>query len=48
MKTYIIDFGGNILAKITIEEDIPTVNNCMNGYGSPVPIENITITEVQE
>jgi len=46
MKTYTIDFGGNVLAQITIEDNIPTVTNCMNGYGIAVPIENITITEV--
>lgn len=45
MKTYTINFGGHVLAQIVITDDKPTVINCMDGYGSAMPIENILIQE---
>lgn len=47
MKTFEIDFGGNVLAKIVIENDIPKVIACIDGYGSPITVGIINITELE-
>ena len=48
MAIYEIDFCGNILAKIVIENDVPKVIACIDGYANAVTIENITIEEVDQ
>ena len=45
IRAYTIDFGGNILARIEIEEGKLTVTNAMDGWGNALPLENITIME---
>lgn len=45
MKTYVIEFGGHIMARIVIDNDEPTVTNCITGYGDALDIELIKITE---
>ena len=46
MKTFEIDFGGNLLAKIVIEYNEPKVVACINGWGHSVDIENVLIKEI--
>lgn len=46
-KIYDIDFAGNILVRIVIRDNVPTVVACMNGYGDKVDLQNITITQVE-
>lgn len=48
MKTFEIDFGGNVLAKIVIENNEPKVVACINGWGHSVDIEKINIKEISE
>ena len=47
MKTYVIEFGGHIMARIVIENDEPKVTNCITGYGDALDIESIVIQEEQ-
>jgi hypothetical protein len=47
MKTYTIKFGGHIMARIVIEDDVPKVTNCITGYGDALDIESIVIQEEQ-
>lgn len=42
-KKYEIDFGGNVLAGITIKDNKPTVFAAMNGYGDGISLDRITV-----
>ena len=46
MKTFEIDFGGNVLAKIVIEDNEPKVVACINGWGHPVGTEKVVVKEI--
>jgi len=48
MKTFEIDFGGNVLTKIVIEDNVPKVEACINGWGHTVDIDKIKITEIED
>jgi hypothetical protein len=42
-KAYEIDLDGNVKAKISITNNIPTVLAAMNGWGNPIDIDKINI-----
>jgi len=46
MKTFEIDFGGNVLAKIVIEDNEPKVVACINGWGYSIDIKNIVVKPI--
>jgi len=46
MKTFEIDFGGNVLAKIVIEDNEPKVVACISGWGHFVDVENIVVKQI--
>jgi hypothetical protein len=45
IKKYEIDFGGNVLAGLEINNNEPTVIGAMNGWGNGISKDEITITE---
>lgn len=45
MKTFDLEFGGHIMARLVIEDNEPKVIACVTGYGDALDIELITITE---
>lgn len=47
MRTFEIDFDGNVLAKIVIEDGIPKVTACINGGGYAIEISKIEIKEIE-
>lgn len=47
MKTFEIDFGGNVLAKIVIEDNNATVIACIDGWGHAVDLDRIKIKELE-
>lgn len=44
-KKYEIDFGGNVLSLIEINNNKPNVIASMNGGGYSIPLDKITISE---
>ena len=47
MKTFEIDFGGNVLAHLIIVDGKPHVMKAMNGWGNYIEISDINIKEVE-
>jgi len=45
-KEFDVDFGGNVMARIKADSNIQVVA-AMNGYGNGIPIDEVSITEVQ-
>lgn len=45
---YEIDFGGHLLAVIEVNCDKINVLSAMDGWGNPVPQNNIAISSVEE
>jgi len=46
MKTFEIDFGGNVLAKIVVEDNELKVVACINGWGDSIDIVNVAVKEI--
>jgi len=46
MKTFEIDFGGNVLAHLIIIDGKPNVMKAMNGWGHSIEISEIIIKEI--
>lgn len=44
-KEYEIDFGGNVLARLQITNNEPTIIGAMNGWGNNISKDDITIIE---
>ena len=45
-KEFDIDFGGNVMARIKADSNIQIIA-AMNGYGNGIPLDEISIKEVQ-
>lgn len=47
-KEFDIEFGGHIMARIVIENNVPIVTMCISGYGEKVELDQIIIREVSD
>ena len=45
-RRFNIDFCGNLLAGIEINNNIPFVFGAMNGYGNGINVNDISVTEI--
>ena len=45
VKEFQIDFGGNVLSKITVNDSKINVLLAMDGYGNAIPLDSIIVTE---
>ena len=45
-KTYDIDFGGALMVRMTVNNNIPIAEMAINGYGESVDITTFIATEI--